>query len=97
VDPGFDENEAEFRVLVFAIALKMLADGDGLLDQHVQVLWNLWCKAVRSEYAQNLITGDDLGLGDSVGVSKHDTNLTRRRSLLRELADLIDHLLGRHF
>ena len=25
------------------------------------------------------------------------TNLTRRRSLLRELADLIDHLLGRHF
>ena len=30
MDSGFDENKAEFRVLVFAIALEMLADGDGL-------------------------------------------------------------------
>lgn len=71
MDSGFDENEPKFTILVFAIALKMLADGDGLtfisailplvteeikgngtelgrcylLDQHVQVLWNLWCKA----------------------------------------------------
>lgn len=30
MDAGFDENEAEFRVLVFAVALEVLADGDGL-------------------------------------------------------------------
>jgi hypothetical protein len=30
VNAGFDENEAELRVFVLAIALKMLSDGDGL-------------------------------------------------------------------
>ena len=30
VDAGFDENEAELRVLVLAVALEVLADGDGL-------------------------------------------------------------------
>lgn len=30
MNPGFDENEAELGVLVFAIALEMLADGDSL-------------------------------------------------------------------
>jgi hypothetical protein len=30
VDAGFDENEAELGVLVLAVALEVLADGDGL-------------------------------------------------------------------
>jgi uncharacterized membrane protein YkoI len=30
VDAGLDEDEAEFGVLVFAVALEVLADGDGL-------------------------------------------------------------------
>lgn len=30
VDPGLDENEAELGVLVLAVALEVLADGDGL-------------------------------------------------------------------
>jgi hypothetical protein len=30
VDTGLDENQAEFRVLVLAVALKVLADGNGL-------------------------------------------------------------------
>jgi hypothetical protein len=33
VDAGFDEDEAEFGVLVFAVALEVLADGDGLEDE----------------------------------------------------------------
>jgi hypothetical protein len=37
VDTGLDENEAEFGVLVLAVALEMLADGDGLLDEHVKI------------------------------------------------------------
>ncbi len=49
MDPGFDENEAEFRVLVLAIALKMLADRDGLtfisaifpsLDRRGEMEWD---------------------------------------------------------
>ena len=30
VDAGFDENEAELAVLVLAVALEVLTDGDGL-------------------------------------------------------------------
>jgi hypothetical protein len=30
VDTGLDENKAELGVLVFSVALKMLANGDGL-------------------------------------------------------------------
>ena len=32
MNAGFDQNEAELGVLVLAIALEMLADGDGLAD-----------------------------------------------------------------
>lgn len=63
VDTGLDENETELGVLVFPVALKVLADGNSLiiglakqtesvrgniaylLDQHVQVLWDLRCQA----------------------------------------------------
>lgn len=30
MDAGLDQNEAEFAVLVLAVALEVLADGDGL-------------------------------------------------------------------
>lgn len=33
VDTGLDENEAELGVLVLAVPLKVLADGDGLADE----------------------------------------------------------------
>ena len=38
VDSGFDQNESELGVLVFAVSLEMLADGDSLCsfkDSHV--------------------------------------------------------------
>ena len=34
MNAGFDEDEAEFGVLVLAVALEVLADGDGLVDTH---------------------------------------------------------------
>lgn len=41
MDTRLDQNETEFTVLVLAVALKVLADGDSLLDQKVQVLRDL--------------------------------------------------------
>ena len=32
MDTGLDENQAELGVLVLAVALEVLADGDGLAD-----------------------------------------------------------------
>jgi len=33
VDAGLDQNEAELAVLVFAVTLEMLADGNGLIGK----------------------------------------------------------------
>lgn len=41
VDTGLDENETELAILVLAVALKVLADGDSLLDEEVKVLRDL--------------------------------------------------------
>ena len=40
MDPALDKNEPEFGVLVLPVPLKMLPNGNSLLDQKVQVLWD---------------------------------------------------------
>jgi hypothetical protein len=45
VDARLDQNQPEFRVLVLAIRLEMLAYGNGLLDQVPKVLRDGGCKA----------------------------------------------------
>jgi len=94
VDTRLDENQTELAVLVFSVALEVLSDGDSLLDEHVEVLWDLGCEAVALEDSQDLVTGDDLDLGDTVAVTEDNTDLRGRGALLRELADLVDDLLG---
>lgn len=37
MDPRLDENEAELGVLVLAVALKMLSDSDGLVQDFVSI------------------------------------------------------------
>ena len=81
VDSGFDQDESELGVLVLAVALEVLADGDGLfrycqscsepwwtharfepsevvynahlLNQHVEVFWDFWCKTCRMSLCQS--------------------------------------------
>ena len=38
VDTALDHNQAEFGVTVLSVALKMLADGNSLLDEEVHIL-----------------------------------------------------------
>lgn len=45
VDTGLDENEAELAVPVLAVGGKVLADGNSLLDEHVEVLWDIGAQA----------------------------------------------------
>eukprot|EP00177_Eucheuma_denticulatum_P007020 GFKZ01012770.1.p2 GENE.GFKZ01012770.1~~GFKZ01012770.1.p2 ORF type:complete len:111 (+),score=0.65 GFKZ01012770.1:508-840(+) len=39
MDAALDENESKFSVLILSIAIEMLANGDGLLNKHVEILW----------------------------------------------------------
>jgi hypothetical protein len=45
VDTRLDEDKAELAVLVLAVGLEVLADGNSLLDQHVEVLGDVRAKA----------------------------------------------------
>jgi len=94
MDPGLDENQAELGVLVLSVALKMLADGNGLLNQHVKVFGDLWGKAVGFEDSKNLVTRHNLDLSNAMGVSQDNADLGRCCSLLGQLADLVHDLLG---
>ena len=49
MDSRLDENQSELGVLVLPVALEVLADGDGLLDEVVEVLWDLRCQACISK------------------------------------------------
>ncbi len=41
MDTGLDQNETELGIEVLAVNLQMLTDGNGLLDQEVQILRDL--------------------------------------------------------
>jgi hypothetical protein len=42
VDSALDKNKSKFGIFVLLALLKMLADGNSLLDQHVEILRNFW-------------------------------------------------------
>jgi hypothetical protein len=46
------------------------------------------------EDSQNAVTSDNLDLGNTVRVTENDTNLRRGSTLLGELADLLNDLVG---
>lgn len=95
VDSGLNQNQSELGVLVLSVSLQVLSDRDSLLDQEVQVLWDLWSQTVRLQDSENLVAGDNSGLGDSVGVSQDNTNLRWGQTLSGVLDDLLDNLVGR--
>lgn len=94
MDSRFDQNQSELRVLVLSVSLQVLSDRDSLLDQEVQVLWDLWSQTVRLQDSQDLVTSDDLGLGDTVSISQDNTNRRRSQTLSGVLDNLLNNLIG---
>ena len=45
VDTRLNQNKTELGVLVLAVDLEVLADGDRLFDEVPKVLWDGWCQA----------------------------------------------------
>lgn len=93
VDSRFDQNQSELGVLVLSVSLQVLSDGDSLLDQEVQVLGDLRSQTVGLEDSQDLVTGDNLGLGNTVSISQDNTNLRRSQTLSGVLDDLLNNLV----
>lgn len=68
-----NKNQTELAVLVLAAAFQMLADGDSLLDQIVQILWDVWLQTKRFHDAQDFVTADETHLGHTMRITKDDT------------------------
>ena len=51
----------------------MLADGDGLLDEVIEVLGNGGSETLRLQDAQDLVAGDKTHLSDAVRVTQYHT------------------------
>ena len=55
MDPALHKDQTKFRVLVLTIPIQMLADSDSLLDQVVQVFWQLGCETVSFQDAEDFV------------------------------------------
>ena len=97
VDPRLNEDEAELRVLVAAAALKVLANGDCLLNHAVEVLGDLGRKALRLQDADDLRPSDVLDLANRKLVTEYKADPRGRRAFSGELADLLADVLRRVF
>lgn len=95
MDSGFDKNKTELGVLVLSVSLQVLSDRNGLLDKHVKILRDLRGKAVGLEKTNDLLSGDGLDLGDTVGITQDDTDLGRGQTLLCKLANVFFNIRGR--
>lgn len=73
VDSWLDQNQTEFAVDVLTVALQMLADAHGTLDQIVEVLWDVWLQSDGFHDSENLVAVDETHLGDSVRIAENDT------------------------
>lgn len=94
MDAGLDQDQVELGVLVLAVLLEVLSDGDRLLDQVVEVLGQRRRETVSLQDAEDLGAGDRLDLPDAVRVAEDGADVGRGQTLLGELADDLDDLLG---
>ena len=74
-DTALNQDKTELAVLILAVPLQMIANGDGLLDQVVNVFGEGGSKTLGLQDTQNLVSGDESHLGNSVGIPEDDTNL----------------------
>lgn len=84
MDAGLDQNQTELAVRVLAVPLQVLADGDGLLDQVVQILWDVGLQANRLHDPQDLVAVDETHLSHTVRVTEDDAwkGMSRRGTWL---------------
>lgn len=56
-----------------AVALQMFADGNGLLDEIVQILRNDWSQSFRFQNAQDLVASNKTNLCNSMRIAQYHT------------------------
>ena len=96
VDTGLDHDESELGVPVLSELLQVLSDLEGLLNQVVEVFGDLGGETRLFQDSEDFTSSDALDLGDAMAISESDANLRRGETLLRELDNLINEVVGRN-
>jgi len=94
VDSGFDENESVFGIDILSVSFKMLSDGDGLLDHVVKIFGELRSTTVLLQDSEDLSSGQESDLRDTVLISQGDTDLTGSQTFLGELDNQFNNSAG---
>lgn len=82
VDSALDEDKSELSVLVLSVLLQMFPHIDGLLDEVVEVLWELGSQSVLLQDSEDLIASDTFDLRNTIVISEDNTDLRWRATLL---------------
>jgi len=96
MNSALTKNESKFRVLVLAVAIKMLTDGHSLLDEMVKIFWNIRGQAVAFQNPENLGSRNGVNLRNAKAIPESDANLRRGEAFFCELADVICNVLWLH-
>ena len=94
MDSAFDEDESELAVLVLSVPLQVLPDVDCLLNQVVEVFWELGAKSVLFEDPEDLGASDAGDLGYPVVVPQNDSNLGGGTALFSQPHNLFYEVVG---
>ena len=95
MDPALNQNEPELGISVLPVPLKMLPDGDGLLDQVVAILGQLRSHALALQDTEDLVAGNETDLDElKVKASKFISLITSMRWYCQRIVKIPDTLRG---
>jgi len=66
MDTRLDEDQAVLSVLVLSVNFKMLADGNSLLYEMVEILRNIGSEALGLQDSKDLVAGDESDLWNTM-------------------------------
>lgn len=75
MDSALDDDQVELAADVVFVLLQVLSHGDSLLHEHVEVLRDGGGASVLLEDSQDLLSGDESHLRNTVVISEEDTDL----------------------
>ena len=91
-----DHDKSELGGNILSELLQMLSDLESLLDQMVEVFRDLGGKTGLLQDSKNFAAGDALHLRNSMAISESNTDLRWSETLLGELDNLINEVVGRN-
>jgi hypothetical protein len=94
VDSALNKNESELGVLVLTALLQMLSDVHSLFDKVVEVFGDLWGEADLLQDSEDFASSDALHLWETLRVSESHTDSRGRVTLLGELRDRVNDVVG---